>query len=521
MRGSVLEMRTAVSDHKTPAAGWEFLTAGSISAFSVIVLYLLLRSLRHDDAYIIYQYARNLSVGNGFVFNAGERVLGVTTPLLTLLLAVAYRVAGEVLPQVSIFLGCAGIAAQAMLLFALTRDRLPVTAWVLLIFTISDWHGSMRFAALETNLYGALLLGTVYLAGKGTHPIACGALLGLAFLCRHDAVLLVPVILLIRGRSLGLRAVIKLLLASLLVVLPWLVFAWIYFGSPLPQTLHSKHGISSFTDYSKNALMIIVETPWQALGPRTWLMAAGIILAAAGTFKVLLHLTSLRLLTAFCGLQFLAYAMIGPPLGQTWHIYLPQVAFNTLIAVGIGALLEETGGWRWCLRRERVAIYVAVAVIYGGLLVRNAAEFCGTIPQQFWLGLRHSRYEMVANWVNHNIRPHQAFLAYEVGTLGYMTQLRMVDPFGLINWTNEWPRTASLDSLRGLMRHYTPDVVLVNSLGEGQALEDSASYRIIKVFPWKTPWSTLLIRNREVLKDPSAFGRDSLEGDVLSGLRAE
>src|SRR3990170_6336850 len=40
-----------------------------------------------DDAYITFRYARNLLAGNGFVFNPGERVLGTTTPLYTLLLA--------------------------------------------------------------------------------------------------------------------------------------------------------------------------------------------------------------------------------------------------------------------------------------------------------------------------------------------------------------------------------------------------------------------------------------------------
>ena len=40
-----------------------------------------------DDAFITFRYARNLLGGLGFVFNAGERVLGTTTPLYTLLLA--------------------------------------------------------------------------------------------------------------------------------------------------------------------------------------------------------------------------------------------------------------------------------------------------------------------------------------------------------------------------------------------------------------------------------------------------
>ncbi|MCB0187901.1 MAG: hypothetical protein KDE31_26715, partial [Caldilineaceae bacterium] len=40
-----------------------------------------------DDAFITYRYAENLATGQGFVYNAGERLLGTSTPLYTLLLA--------------------------------------------------------------------------------------------------------------------------------------------------------------------------------------------------------------------------------------------------------------------------------------------------------------------------------------------------------------------------------------------------------------------------------------------------
>jgi hypothetical protein len=47
-----------------------------------------------DDAYITYRYARNIASGVGFVYNAGERVLGTTTPAYTLLMALLSKLAG-------------------------------------------------------------------------------------------------------------------------------------------------------------------------------------------------------------------------------------------------------------------------------------------------------------------------------------------------------------------------------------------------------------------------------------------
>jgi hypothetical protein len=41
-----------------------------------------------EDAYITYRYADNIAQGRGFVFTAGERVLGTTAPLYTLIFSV-------------------------------------------------------------------------------------------------------------------------------------------------------------------------------------------------------------------------------------------------------------------------------------------------------------------------------------------------------------------------------------------------------------------------------------------------
>ena len=40
---------------------------------------------QNDDQFTIYRYIENIASGKGFVFNEGERVLGSTTPLFTLL----------------------------------------------------------------------------------------------------------------------------------------------------------------------------------------------------------------------------------------------------------------------------------------------------------------------------------------------------------------------------------------------------------------------------------------------------
>jgi hypothetical protein len=68
------------------AAQWVALV---LTTFGAVVTFVAYRDYVMDDAYITYRYAQNLAAGHGFVFNPGERVLGTSTPLYTVVLAVA------------------------------------------------------------------------------------------------------------------------------------------------------------------------------------------------------------------------------------------------------------------------------------------------------------------------------------------------------------------------------------------------------------------------------------------------
>src|SRR5262245_31922234 len=72
----------------------------------------LFTRIRLEDALITYRYASNVATGVGFVYNAGERVLGTTTPLLTLVLGLAGAALGpDSIPASSSLLMAAAAAA--------------------------------------------------------------------------------------------------------------------------------------------------------------------------------------------------------------------------------------------------------------------------------------------------------------------------------------------------------------------------------------------------------------------------
>jgi len=60
-----------------------------------------------DDAFITFRYARNLAEGHGYLYNAGDWVLGTTAPLFGLIASLIAALGGApelVLPPVNIVL---------------------------------------------------------------------------------------------------------------------------------------------------------------------------------------------------------------------------------------------------------------------------------------------------------------------------------------------------------------------------------------------------------------------------------
>jgi 4-amino-4-deoxy-L-arabinose transferase-like glycosyltransferase len=75
-----------------------------------------------DDAFITYRYARSLTSGAGFVYNLGEKVLGTTTPLYTLILsAFAFIFGSRSIPAISFTVALVADTVNIILLYRLTH----------------------------------------------------------------------------------------------------------------------------------------------------------------------------------------------------------------------------------------------------------------------------------------------------------------------------------------------------------------------------------------------------------------
>ena len=421
--------------------------------------------IANDDAFITYRYARNLASGLGFVFNPGERILGTTTPLYTLLLT-PVGMAEEFLPFASNAIGCIGVVLQAWaisrILLRLDANRFVAAAAAL--FVMGGGIGSYWYIGLETNLLAALLLWTVerFLAARF---VAAGLLAGLATVCRFDAVLLAGLLLfemLVHQRKTW-REMLSPTLGFVGVVAPWLVFSKLYFGSLLPHSLQAKihsvppavYAIGGATQMvrAQFALVQSHSPTWMSLYARPGL----VVLAGAIFVSILLGTAIVKAWKAkqpiasallFPVVLLGGYVSIGPPLEHTWHLY-PAALFLCLgVILGILRLVCA-----WAPGR-RLPIWFAWTSLAGLALI--GFLYLGSFPDKYksdsFYAPRARALAEMGQLVSKRVPPHEPVSAMEIGIIGYFCRNPIVDRTGIITpglyYHNSALHTSLFESMR-------------------------------------------------------------------------
>ena len=133
-----------------------------------------------DDAFITFRYARNLLNGNGFVFNPGQLVLGTTTPLYTVLLALLAALTHTTnYPWLALVVNTLADAATCLLLVGLGQaltGRRAVGLGAALLWAIAPMSVTFAVGGMETSVFILLLVATAYCYVTGRNRWAAGSL---------------------------------------------------------------------------------------------------------------------------------------------------------------------------------------------------------------------------------------------------------------------------------------------------------------------------------------------------------
>ncbi len=402
--------------------------------FWIIVVYLLLViqiigvfGNYHDDAFITFQYGANLASGNGLVFNEGEKLMGSTSPGQTILCALMYFVSGhDGLPDVMIAIGCIGWTLQGVAIFFLLRRLFgPIGAGFIATCIAVGAAQSYAWVSLETNVTCAFALFSIVAAVQSKWKTTA-VLVALAGFMRPDAYILAP---LLAGPGLleQKKQFIKPVGIFLALSVPWFLFAYWYFGSPIPQSAVTKfHNVDVLT-YAFHLLTYPLRIPLYFARVTPLTTIAMWIAIVLGSVLLLQKNRRMWFIPAYVLVHFLAYLYLRPFMMHVWHLYPGTLLITVLFLVPIAAAY----GWS---KRHRVAQFLVLFVMTVVIIGYAKRTYYASLEYEssYWGGSRHKTYVSVAEYIKEHGTPTDSVASVEVGTIGYLSGLKMYDLGGLI-----------------------------------------------------------------------------------------
>ena len=394
-----------------------------------------------EDFLITLRYAENLAGGQGFAYNAGERVMGTTTPLYTLFLALCAWLRLD-----AAFCGkTANILADGVTCWLLARlparepMNLPVAGlFAALLYALGSTAINISIGGMETGLVTCAGLAAITALLCGNIRALC-LLAAVLFLLRLDTLLLSGCLLMayclqtrrVPWRDLGI---------ALLLVLPWLVFALYYFGSFVPTSLVAKILVYGHPQMSEREAIV---GPFRQQFVSGALQCGLTLLACVGMVRVVKHREWRLFAPLLWLLVYYGIMLTSRVPAFAWYFLPPWPLFLLLACLGVFGKEKEK---RRKGEKEKASRF---PVSLNGN-IRGVSAFL-LFPFSFFLlllfGLWHLRSvradiqraqeledtvrQPVGMWLREHVQPEERVLLEPIGTIGYYSHARMLDMIGL------------------------------------------------------------------------------------------
>jgi hypothetical protein len=401
----------------------------AVTAVGVGLLWLRLRGLYVDDAFIGFRYVDNLLAGRGFVFNPGDRVEGVTNSGWLLTLAPIAALIGPT--AAAKLLGVALAATSALLAASILRAAAPAPEGPLgpfmpaiaaaLVLSQAEF-AYFTLTGMETGLLAALLLGAVRLSIGDRRPWLVAILAGLAFAAHPEAVLVYPIAVagLVACRTASFGAALRRAVPFVAVIAAITLARWLYFGDLLPNTFAAKP-----VELGRvlRALLVVGDRPSSNL-PFPFYGLFALPFLAAGI--VLLGRRSMAAAALACGAVITAYlfAVYAAPdwTGMARH-FAPYVPLGLTVAL-LGAMWIEARLWP-----ARGTATAAIALAVAGLGIVNVAAQTGPARLATYPGYILAGAPLIepSIWLRDNLPADAVIATRRIGAVAYVTGRRVFD----------------------------------------------------------------------------------------------
>jgi hypothetical protein len=446
----------------------------AVAVFLVALAFAIYTQHVWEDYWITFRCSRNLATGHGLVFTPGERLHSFTSPLGVLLPAGFSWLTGNQSDELALWLfrltSLAALAAGMGLLFLLLQrlqqHRLAIWLTVALLgldaklldFSINGMETGLLFFFLALTIHGLVVPGPRQILRIGVGWAGLMWTRPDSFV--YIAALGISALLFSPNQAAGQsrKELWKMLLAACLVCavlyLPWFLWAWSYYGSPVPHTIVAKAtnlppfslGTQLFdllvfpgtllTDVTSLRWVFTPTYAWFGGWPGSIFLLCtvlGIVAALAWPFPTLRPQTRLFSMVFFLGNFFLTAV-----LKEYYPWYLPTVAVFGYLTIGLifdqalcSALRLPQHGWAggWLCHLPKALRISAVGLVIG----QAAVTIC--VARQMWVQqqlIENGLRRQIGLWLHAHARtPHDTVMLEPLGYIGYFSGLKMLDYPGL------------------------------------------------------------------------------------------
>lgn len=441
-----------------------FLKNNIISVFFIFItllttlVYALTTNHIWEDFFITFRYSKNLVDGYGLVYQQNERIHGFTSVINTLLPAFFYWITGKSF-------------ISTIWLFRISSIIALIAGSLYLIKEIQKHNQGNLFIPVFFALFVAFQTKTIMFATNGQEAGFMMLFLlpslvfafngyrhhwGWAGLCwagliytRPDGVVYI-LLLVIASYTFGkaqlksiddLKATVKVALVCAALYLPWFIFVWVYYGTPIPHTVIAKAGLGSnfFDDviFSLQAIisflpsvgiLILEPTYFHFGGWPYWIKVFSFIgwivstvywlIPSDDRFGRFVSFIYTLLIIYFCLLQF--RASIFP-----W--YYPPAAIISVFVLS-SALFHLP---KKLFKHPLIpAFFIGVLLLFSLTNIYFMTINQISIQQQL---IETGNRKQIGLWLKNNINDNDTVFLEPLGYIGYYSNAKMYDWPGLVS----------------------------------------------------------------------------------------
>jgi hypothetical protein len=402
-----------------------------------------------DDALIYARYLDNFISGNGLVYNPGEPVNGLTSPLFAYLAIPLAWLTGDA--RDAVMLVSSSAVAGSLLVFYALLVRFFVAGSAAAVGAALAALAAVTYINLgmEASLFVLVFAVCLYCYFAQAYRLL-GVAVALLILTRPEGVLLVP--------ALALNTYFQRLpwppwqcyVTPTALMLLQLIFNGFYYGEFLQSSGVAKmhQGESGLWSQEHFLFRLLESFDYGFAVDGSWPVMA-VLLVLAGCAGLVRHARQYLVVTLTFLLLYSGFFVIFSIPSQNWYYGIHFALLWSYVAIGAGGLLEKLDA-RWA----RCA--------YAGLLVALLGVAFWQEPRVLdtYRGTVRADYRAIGEWLAGNTPPRASIAMVEIGTVGWYSRREIVDILGLVTpGVSEFVATRQFAAWVDL---YQPDYMLVH-----------------------------------------------------------